>query len=240
MATGMPRSRQTLATSSESVATRTSSIWPLATAALHTHSTIGLPAISRNTLRGRRVEARRAGMTPRIRGLIGSGSIGLLIRDKCKRARRRLSNWRQNKCEHVQKYLDKERIRRMLGIEHVQNIGEGETIMHVVVCYLSYLAISIALTVWVARTLHKNGRVFLVDAFHGNAELADSVNHLLVVGFYLINVGYRSLALKTADIINTSRAAIELLSDKMGMVLLILGGMHFFNLFVFSRIRKGA
>jgi len=54
--------------------------------------------------------------------------------------------------------------------------------------YLAYLGISIALTVWVARTLHKNGRIFLVDCFHGNTELADSVNHLLVVGFCLINV----------------------------------------------------
>ena len=62
--------------------------------------------------------------------------------------------------------------------------------------YLIYLAISIALTIWVARTLHKNGRVFLVDVFHGNEPLADSVNHLLVVGFYLINFGYVSLALK--------------------------------------------
>jgi hypothetical protein len=80
----------------------------------------------------------------------------------------------------------------------------------------------------------------LIDAFHGNAELADSVNHLLVVGFYLINIGFVSLALKTAATIDTSRAAIELLSDKMGMVLLILGGMHFFNLYVFSRIRRSA
>ena len=109
-----------------------------------------------------------------------------------------------------------------------------------IAAYLVYLSISIALTIWVAHTLHKNGRVFLVDAFHGNESLADSVNHLLVVGFYLINIGYVSLALKTAAVITTSRAAIELLSDKMGMVLLILGFMHFFNLFVFSRIRRSA
>jgi len=108
----------------------------------------------------------------------------------------------------------------------------------IVVTYLTYFFISISITVWVARTLYKRGAIFLVDAFHGNAELADSVNHLLVVGFYLINIGFVSFALKTADIINTSRSAIELLSDKMGMVLLILGGMHFFNLYVFSRIRR--
>jgi hypothetical protein len=107
----------------------------------------------------------------------------------------------------------------------------------IVVTYAVYLLISVALTMWVARTLYKRGGIFLVDAFHGNAELGDSVNHLLVVGFYLINIGYIALALKTAGIIATSRAAIELLSDKVGMVLLVLGGMHFFNLFVFSRIR---
>ncbi len=110
----------------------------------------------------------------------------------------------------------------------------------IVVTYLTYLFISVSLTIWVARTLYKRGAIFLIDAFHGNAELADSVNHLLVVGFYLINIGFVSLALKTAEIISTSRAAIELLSDKMGMVLLILGGMHFFNLYVFSRIRRSA
>src|SRR5678809_71887 len=65
--------------------------------------------------------------------------------------------------------------------------------------YLIYLTISITLTVWVARTLHKNGRIFLVDSFLGNEQLADSVNHLLVVGFYLINIGYVSLALKYGE-----------------------------------------
>lgn len=107
----------------------------------------------------------------------------------------------------------------------------------IVVSYLVYLLISITLTVWVARTLHKRGAIFLVDAFQGNAELAASVNHLLVVGFYLINIGFVTLVLKSDATITSSRAAIEMLSDKLGFVLITLGAMHFFNLFVFSRIR---
>jgi len=106
--------------------------------------------------------------------------------------------------------------------------------------YLIYLALSIALTIWVGRTLHKNGRVFLVDVFHGNEALADSVNHLLVVGFYLVNIGYVALALKYGDTPESLREAIEALSTKVGAVLLILGGMHFFNLYVFSKMRKRA
>src|SRR5438876_12283153 len=99
--------------------------------------------------------------------------------------------------------------------------------------YLLYLAISVALTIWVARTLHKNGRVFLVDSFLGNESLADSVNHLLVVGFYLINIGYVTLALKYGVVAVDAQEALESLSTKVGLVLLVLGGMHFFNLLVF-------
>jgi hypothetical protein len=113
-------------------------------------------------------------------------------------------------------------------------------VMYIIECYVSYLVISLAVTMWVARTLHKNGRVFLIDAFHGNAELADSVNYLLVVGFYLINIGYVALALKASESLLTLRSAIELVSDKIGVVLLVLGFMHFFNLYVFSRLRKRA
>src|SRR5258707_6780614 len=110
--------------------------------------------------------------------------------------------------------------------------------MYIVYAYGAYLAISLGVTIWVARTLHTNGRIFLVDAFHGNEPLADSVNHLLVVGFYLVNLGYVSLALATTDALVTVRQAIELVSWKIGMVLMILGIMHFFNLYVFSRLRK--
>jgi hypothetical protein len=69
--------------------------------------------------------------------------------------------------------------------------------MYIVISYAVYLIVTLAVTVWTARTLHSSGRIFLVDAFHGNEPLADSVNHLLVVGFYLINVGYVALALET-------------------------------------------
>src|SRR5258708_1664518 len=110
--------------------------------------------------------------------------------------------------------------------------------MYIVGCYLTYLVISLSVTVWVAHTLHKNGRVFLIDAFHGNSDLADSVNHLLVMGFYLINIGYVSVALRSSATLSSLRQAIDLVSDKIGIVLLVLGAIHFFNIFIFSRLRK--
>jgi len=104
--------------------------------------------------------------------------------------------------------------------------------------YTFYLVISVALTVWVGRTLHKNGRVFLVDALTGHEKLADSVNHLLLVGFYLINIGFVTVALRYGGTVREVQGAIEYLSTKLGIVLLALGVMHFFNLFVLSCWRR--
>ena len=106
--------------------------------------------------------------------------------------------------------------------------------------YAVYLLLSLGLTVWVGRTLHRNGRIFLVEAFHGQESMADSVNHLLLVGFYLINVGYVTLALKYGDKPESLQDAIEFLSTKVGVVLVVLGVMHFLNLAVFTRMRKNA
>lgn len=107
-----------------------------------------------------------------------------------------------------------------------------------VITYLAYLTLSVGLTIWVGTTLFRNGRLFLVDVFRGNQELAHSVNHLLVVGFYLVNLGYVSLALKLGYEVSDARTSIEALSEKVGLVLLVLGGMHLFNVYVLSRMRR--
>ncbi len=104
--------------------------------------------------------------------------------------------------------------------------------------YLSYGLASAAMTVWVAQTLHKNGRIFLEDAFNGNRELAESVNHLLVVGFYLVNLGFILLFLRTQAEVGAAREAVELFSVKLGTVLLVLGFMHFFNMLVLAKVRR--
>jgi hypothetical protein len=109
-----------------------------------------------------------------------------------------------------------------------------------VAAYLLYLLVSITLTVWVAKTLQRNGAQFLHDAFLGKERLAESVNHLLVVGFYLMNIGYVALSLKEYQTIWTVQEVIELVCGKVGKVMVVLGAMHFFNLYVFNRIRRSS
>jgi hypothetical protein len=110
-----------------------------------------------------------------------------------------------------------------------------------VTTYVVYLLLSIGLTVWVARTLSRSGKVFLADVFHGNDTLADAVNHLLVVGFYLMNLGFVALWMRGGDNdVRGTTGVFQALSYKVGTVLLVLGVMHLVNVYVLNRFRRGS
>jgi hypothetical protein len=98
------------------------------------------------------------------------------------------------------------------------------------ISYALYLMITIAITIWVARTLSRNGEVFLVQCFGHNADVARSTNHLLVVGFYLVNIGFITLTLSIGAEPTTLPQAIRFLSGKVGLAVVVLGMMHFFNM----------
>jgi hypothetical protein len=107
-----------------------------------------------------------------------------------------------------------------------------------VTAYLIYLLIAVPLTIWVARTLSRNGRIFLVDVFRGNEDFADAVNRLLVVGFYLVNLGFVTLFLRSDTAVLDDRGVFDQLSVKLGIVMLVLGALHLVNVWVFNAIRR--
>ncbi|MDX2011299.1 MAG: hypothetical protein SFW67_13955 [Myxococcaceae bacterium] len=112
--------------------------------------------------------------------------------------------------------------------------------LYLIVQQLVYLTLSLGVTWGVGRTLFKNGRVFLVDTFKGREALADAVNHLLVVGFYLVNAGWVIRGVKHPWGVSTVQDVIQNIASELGTVLLLLGVMHFGNVWLFNRIRTRA
>ena len=112
-----------------------------------------------------------------------------------------------------------------------------------VLTYIVYLPVVILLTLYVARSLFKNGRVFMLDIFRGKTEIADSTNRLFEVGFYLINIGF---ALRIMEVngywsdnpYDTNQEVVETLAGKIGGFAIYLGIMLFLNLFLFMRGRR--
>ncbi len=108
-----------------------------------------------------------------------------------------------------------------------------------VIVYLIYLTICIGLTIWVANVLFSNATVFFRDIFNNNEELSDSINQLLKVGFYLINIGLVLFLLET-NTVHSSKELVEVLSWKVGGIVMLLGTMHLTNVYLFFKLRKKA
>lgn len=106
--------------------------------------------------------------------------------------------------------------------------------------FMAYIVITIGMTIWVAQTLSTNGYTFLVEAFGARADLAQSINHMLVVGFYLINIGFVLLALRYGARPIDLPGAIEYVSTKVGLAMLILGTMHFTLMYVIAKYGRYA
>ncbi|ANE52061.1 hypothetical protein [Flavisolibacter tropicus] len=104
--------------------------------------------------------------------------------------------------------------------------------------YLVYLPIVIFLTWYVAHTLFKNARVFMLDIFNGREEIALSTNKLFETGFYLLNLGFALLIMEIATEIADSRTMLEILSTKIGGYSIYLGIMLFLNLYLFFRGKR--
>ncbi len=107
---------------------------------------------------------------------------------------------------------------------------------YVMVVYAAYAVVAVGLTAFLARTLFRNGGVFLHDVFGDRAAMADAVNRLLVIGFYMFNLGYALYALRASRGMDAF-AAMEFFVNRVGTLLLVLAAMHLGNVFVFWRIR---
>ena len=106
------------------------------------------------------------------------------------------------------------------------------------IAYLIYLPVVILLTWYVARTLFKNSRVFMLDIFHGKTELALSTNKLFETGFYLLNLGFALWIMQIVTEVPDNRTLMEILSSKIGGFSIYLGIMLFLNLYLFFRGRR--
>jgi hypothetical protein len=110
----------------------------------------------------------------------------------------------------------------------------------IIIAYCIYLPIAILLTLYVAKNLFKNSKVFMLDIFNGREEIAFSTNKLFEVGFYLLNVGFALLILEFKYDLLNYQAMIEKLSYKIGGFSIYLGCMLFLNLYLFFRGKRKA
>ncbi|MES2382030.1 MAG: hypothetical protein V4538_13370 [Bacteroidota bacterium] len=106
------------------------------------------------------------------------------------------------------------------------------------ISYLIYLPVTFYITVFIGKVFYTNGIVFLSDAFNGNKELAEVLNKFLLVGYYLVNLGYAAISINTFSSVDSYLQLAEELSKRLGIIIIGLAVLHYFNMYTFSHFSK--
>jgi len=104
--------------------------------------------------------------------------------------------------------------------------------------YIIFLCLVIFIIVYVGRYFYSNGRVFIVSLFNGNVVLADQINKLLLIAYYLFNIGYSFIKLKQWAKIYNIEELFSSLASKLGVLILILAVTHYFNMLVIYQLSR--
>jgi hypothetical protein len=102
---------------------------------------------------------------------------------------------------------------------------------------LLYLFIAVLITVNLGNMLYRKGAVLLHYIFYKEEEWAKPVNKIMLIGFYLLNIGIATLYYNQGIQLDSYLEAFNFLSSKIGGLLVIIGGMHIFNVLFFLVIK---
>jgi uncharacterized membrane protein len=105
------------------------------------------------------------------------------------------------------------------------------------IAYVIYTVVTYWITVHVGRSIHRHG-IYYIQVVVPDDTLAQGINNLLLLGYYLVNIGYITLQIWHWDTVRNLREVVESVSDKTGRIVLLLAFLHVINMVVIARIGK--
>lgn len=107
-----------------------------------------------------------------------------------------------------------------------------------ILAYTIYLVIMIYIIVYVGKLFYRNGRIFILGLFKGDAVQTDHLNNILLLAYYLFNIGYALVKLRYWTHVTNVEVLVSSLGSNIGMLILILAVMHYFNMLLIYFLSK--
>jgi vacuolar-type H+-ATPase subunit I/STV1 len=99
-----------------------------------------------------------------------------------------------------------------------------------ILSYLIYISLTTVITFIVGNSLHKTGKVFLSHLFTKELDVMLTVNNILLIGYYLLNIGFALYTMNNWDKITTVSQLIQDTGYHISIILMTLGIIHYFNI----------
>lgn len=100
--------------------------------------------------------------------------------------------------------------------------------------YFIFLLITTYIIIVVGKICYRNGNVFVLELIPDHEELCQQINKMLLIGYYLINIGYCAMTLISWSTITILAELIATISAKTAIIVGILAVLHYLNIFILT------
>ena len=100
--------------------------------------------------------------------------------------------------------------------------------------YGVFTLIIVFIIVVVGKICYKNGNIFVASLIPDHLALCQQINKILLVGYYLVNIGYASMTLASGEHIISLARLVEVIAFKTAVIVCILSVLHYLNIFILT------
>ncbi|CAM3395140.1 Integral membrane protein [Flavobacterium longum] len=98
--------------------------------------------------------------------------------------------------------------------------------------YAIYLLITAVIIFRVGKICYRNGNVFVAQLIPNHEDLCKRTNQILLLGYYLLNIGYCAITLVQWDTILSVQQLVETISVKTAVIVCIISALHYMNIYL--------
>jgi len=104
-----------------------------------------------------------------------------------------------------------------------------------IIGYLVYLCITSIVVVRVGKTCYTNGNIYVSQLIPEHEDICKKTNNVLLVGYYLLNLGYCATTLISWEQILSVDQMVEVISIKTASIITLISILHYINIFLITK-----
>jgi len=104
-----------------------------------------------------------------------------------------------------------------------------------IIGYFIYLSITIFIILKVGKICYKNGNIYVAELIPNHADICQKINQVLLLGYYLLNIGYCAMTLISWQKIISYTQLTEIICAKTAVIIFIISVLHYLNIIVITK-----
>ena len=104
-----------------------------------------------------------------------------------------------------------------------------------IIGYVIYLLITTFIIINVGKICYRNGNIYVAQLIPEHEDLCKKTNQVLLIGYYLLNLGYCAMTLISWDKIISYSQLVEVISIKTAIIVCIIAMLHYFNIYIITK-----